>query len=64
MLEYYREILSLDDICEILNIGKNTAYRLLAENELTGFKIGHVWKIPRKNLESYILQYCHQKSTP
>ena len=48
------EILSLEDVCEILNIGKNTAYRLLNAQELQGFKIGHIWKIPRVSLETYI----------
>lgn len=64
MLGNYSEILTLEDVCEILNIGKNTAYRLLATNELSGFKIGHIWKIPRTNLEAYISQYCQNLQTP
>lgn len=28
------EIITIDEMCEILNIGKNTAYRLLANQEV------------------------------
>ena len=56
LLEQYNEILTLDEMCEILNIGKNTAYRLLNSKEINGFKIGHVWKIPKELLKEYITQ--------
>ncbi len=59
MLEQYNEILTLNEMCEILNIGKNTAYRLLNSKEVNGFKIGHVWKISRKSLEYYINSNCN-----
>lgn len=55
----YGDILTLEDICEILNIGKNTAYSMLNNKELQGFKIGHVWKIPKSSVESYINERCH-----
>lgn len=56
LLEHYNDILTLDEMCEILNIGKNTAYRLLNSKEVNGFKIGHTWKIPKTFLEEYITQ--------
>lgn len=64
MLGLYSDILTLDNVCEILCIGKNTAYRLLSSGELTGFKIGRVWKIPKENLEFYISQHCPQRKIP
>lgn len=54
MLENYNEILTLDEMCEVLKIGKNTAYRLLNAEEINGFKIGHIWKIPKSSLIMYI----------
>ena len=54
MLEQYNDILTLGEVCEILNVGKNTAYRLLNSKEINGFKIGHVWKISKISLELYI----------
>lgn len=48
------EIITIDEMCEILNIGKNTAYRLLANQEIQAFKIGRLWKIPKSSILAYI----------
>lgn len=48
------EIITIDEMCEILNIGKNTAYRLLANQEVAAFKIGRLWKIPKNSVLAYI----------
>lgn len=50
-----QELASIDELCESLNIGKNTAYTLLNSGELQGaFRIGRVWKIPRNAISNYI----------
>lgn len=64
MINGYGDILSLEDVCEILSIGKNTAYSMLNTKELQGFKIGHIWKIPKYSLESYIAERCHSTKKP
>ena len=38
--ENYNDMISLDDLCEMISIGKNTAYRLLKTNQIKAFKIG------------------------
>ena len=48
------DILRIEDVMEYLNIGKNTIYGLLQSGELKAFKIGKLWKIPRKALEEYV----------
>ena len=47
-------VLNIDDLCEILDIGKNTAYNLLKSKEIESFKIGTCWKIPLKSVEEFI----------
>jgi excisionase family DNA binding protein len=64
LINGYGDILTLEDVCEILSIGKNTAYTMLNTKELQGFKIGHVWKIPKSSLESYITERCHPIKKP
>lgn len=49
-------LITVDDVCETLMIGKNAAYRLLAEGKLKGFRLGRIWKIPRGSLNTYILK--------
>lgn len=61
MLQDYRqELITIDDLCKTLNIGKNTAYSLLNSGELHGaFRIGRIWKIPKDALANYILRRSH-----
>lgn len=56
MFEQYGEILTIDDVCEVLLIGRGRVYELLKEKKLPGFRIGDVWKIPKKGVEQYILE--------
>jgi len=55
MFNDYDEILTLEQIMEILVIGRNTAYKLLQSGELKGFLLANKWRIPRQALEDYIL---------
>lgn len=54
MLKNYKDILSVEDLCEILSIGKNTAYRLLKSGEIKSVRIGKVYKIPKECLINYL----------
>ena len=54
MFNSYPDILSVKQLCEILGIGKNTAYRLLQSGEIKSIKIGKVYKIPKKEVRRYI----------
>ena len=49
------ELISIDDLCDVLNIGKNAAYNLLKTGQIKSFRIGRVWKIPKAALQDYIL---------
>lgn len=48
------EIMRFEEVMEFLNVGKNTLYTLLNSGEINAFKIGKVWKIPRKSVDDYI----------
>jgi len=56
MLKNYKDILSVEDLCEILSIGKNTAYRLLKSGEIKSVRIGKIYKIPKKYVKEYRLR--------
>lgn len=55
MFTEYAEIVTIDELCEMLNIGKNSAYELLNHKKIKAFRIGRDWKIPRDAVEQYIL---------
>ena len=48
------DLITIDEMREILSIGKNAAYTILNSGELKAFKIGKVWKIPRQSVYDYI----------
>lgn len=51
----YGDMINLDELCEMLAIGKNTAYHLLKTDQIHAFKIGRIWKIPRESVSKYVL---------
>ena len=48
------DIMKLEEVMRYLDISKNTLYGLLKSGELNAFKIGKVWKIPKKSVKEYI----------
>lgn len=56
MLNKYDDILTVEELCEVLRIGKNTAYKLLKNGEIKSIKIGKVYKIPKKCIRKYLEQ--------
>lgn len=55
------DILTVQEVMELLYIGKNTAYRLLKEGQINAFRIGNTRKIPRETINEYILKRCADK---
>lgn len=55
MFEDYPDLVSIDELCEMLFIGRNVAYELLRRKKIKAFRIGHLWKIPKGSVEAYIL---------
>ena len=42
------EILTVEDVCEALGVGRNTVGRLIKNGQLKAFKVGsRVYKIPK-----------------
>lgn len=52
----YNSLVTVEELCEMLMIGKSCAYHLLNSNAIKAFKIGRHWKIPRIAVEQYILK--------
>lgn len=54
METYTEELITIEELCEILAIGKNTAYQLLQNKEIKAFRIGRIWKISKAAVIDYI----------
>ena len=50
------ELLTVEQLCQLLQIGKNSAYKLLQTGKIKSFKLGRSWKVPRDSVNDYIKQ--------
>lgn len=50
----YIDLITIDELCDLLMIGRTTVYKLLQTGEIKAFKIGKVWKISKASVERYI----------
>ena len=48
------DLITLEELCGILMIGRSAGYQLLASGEIPCFRIGRIWKIPREGVDVYI----------
>lgn len=53
MLEHQDDFLTVDELCELLKIGHNAAYRLLNSGEIKSLRNGRVWRIPKEGVIEY-----------
>lgn len=61
MFENHDDILTVEQLMDILYIGKNTAYELLSSGAIAGFKIGRVWRIPREAVSNFIMSQSKKR---
>ena len=50
----YDEILSIEDVMEILHIGKNSVYSLLKSNEIRNIRVGKRYIVPKQRVINFI----------
>ena len=48
------EILTIREVAEYLKLAKKTAYRLVADGKLPGFKVGGSWRFKNRDIETWI----------
>ena len=54
MLENYRDVLVIEDIMDILQIGRNSAYKLINSGEIRALRVGRNIRIPKVFLLDYL----------
>jgi excisionase family DNA binding protein len=54
------EILTIREVAELLKINLKTAYRLVGEGKLPGFKVGGSWRFDRQEISRWIRQQVQQ----
>jgi len=54
MFRNYPDVVNVEQMSKMLNVGKNTAYNLVTQNVIRSVKIGRVHKIPKINIIRYL----------
>ena len=54
MLNSYPDVMSIDEMCKALSIGKKTGYKLLQTGQIRCLKIGRAYRMPKINLLEYL----------
>ncbi len=54
MFNEYSDIVTVDELCEMLRIGRNKAYDLLRNGEIKAFRSGRLWIISKAAVEDYV----------
>lgn len=48
------EILTIKEVAEYLKVKEKTAYKLVAEGKIPGFKVGGSWRFRKQEIEEWI----------
>jgi len=62
MFQKYPDIVSVDDITKMLNLGKSSVYALLQTNQLRHIKVGRKYIIPKKSVIDFATGACYNES--
>jgi excisionase family DNA binding protein len=54
MFKEYPDVVTAEQMSEMLGISDKTAYRLLRENLIEHFKVGRTYKIPKIHILAYL----------
>ena len=54
------ELLSMQDVCNVLGMGKSWTYRKVKSGEIPSVKLGRAIKIKREDLEAYLENQRYQ----
>jgi excisionase family DNA binding protein len=57
------EILTIREVAALLKINEKTAYRLVAEGKIPGFKVGGSWRFDRQEIANWIKRQVEQQRT-
>ena len=54
MFNDYNDMVTVEELCEMLRIGRNKAYSLLKSGKIKAFREGKIWMIAKQSVVEYI----------
>lgn len=54
LVDKYGPIMSVQDVQDVLHVGKNRVYELMYDGSIRALRIGRSWKIPTEAVQAFI----------
>ena len=63
MFNEYSDVVTIDELCEMLRIGRNKAYELLRTGKIKAFRCGRLWIISKEAVVEFVFGKCSNSGT-
>ena len=60
-IDQYPDVLTVENVKEILQIGRKSAYRLVEQNRIKHFRIGVIIRIPKQCLIDFLDEVANKE---
>ena len=54
MFESYPDVVTVNELCEMLGISKKLAYRILDSQDIRSVKVGRIYRIPKAAIIEFL----------
>lgn len=61
IFEEYPKMLTVEEMCDILNVARETGYRMVRRGEFQVLKLGRIIRIPKNQVLKYIIDNLEKK---
>ncbi len=61
IFEEYPNMLTVEEMCEILNVARETGYRMVRRGDFEVLKLGRIIRIPKNQVLNYIIDNLEKK---
>jgi excisionase family DNA binding protein len=51
-----RDILTMKEICDLLQVDQSTVYKLVRQGSIPGFRVGSDWRFRRDRIERWMIE--------
>lgn len=58
MFKDYADVVSVEEMCKMLRIGRNTAYSMLHDGVIKSYRNGKIYIIPKQSIINFVSDIC------
>ena len=62
MFEEFNDVVTVNEMCMMLRIGRNAAYELLQTGEIKNIRVGKKYIIPKQSIVNFVNSKCYNSN--